>query len=43
MLNEEKNEHGMVLTNLEAEVRGRGLAQGAVVQAKARLDRSKMV
>ncbi|BEI98500.1 hypothetical protein CcaverHIS631_0307990 [Cutaneotrichosporon cavernicola] len=43
MLKEEKSEHGMAISNLEAEVRGNGLPQGGVVQAKARLDRSKMV
>lgn len=43
MLNEEKSEHGVALANLEAEVRGKGLPHGGVVQAKARLDRSKMV
>jgi hypothetical protein len=43
MLKEEKSEHGLAVANLEAEVRGNGLPQGGVVQAKARLDRSKMV
>lgn len=42
-LKEEKSEHGMAIANLEAEVRGKGLPQGGVAQAKARLERSKMV
>ncbi|KLT39875.1 hypothetical protein CC85DRAFT_278660 [Cutaneotrichosporon oleaginosum] len=43
LLKEEKSEHGMALANLEAEVRGNGLPHGGVVQAKARLERSRMV
>ncbi|GMK53655.1 hypothetical protein CspeluHIS016_0102410 [Cutaneotrichosporon spelunceum] len=42
-LKEEKSAHGTALSNLESEVRGNGLAHGGVVQAKARLDRSKLV